>query len=114
MESNLTQRRIGLEEKIPDLKKSLAMVEYLQERRVSSVSPYLFSRDISSFFKEGKSPKKNASEDDLDDDLDLDEDESSSKPTRTLFELNDTLYAEAELEESDTVHLWLGVCLINC
>jgi hypothetical protein len=29
---------------------------------------------------------------------------------RTTFELNDTLYAEAELEETDTVYLWLGVC----
>lgn len=36
MDTNLTQRRQGLEEKIPDIKKTLAMVEYLQERRVSS------------------------------------------------------------------------------
>lgn len=28
---------------------------------------------------------------------------------RTTFELADTLYAEAELEETDTVYLWLGV-----
>jgi hypothetical protein len=28
---------------------------------------------------------------------------------KTTFELNDTLYAEAELEETDTVYLWLGV-----
>lgn len=34
MENNLNQRRSGLEEKIPDIKKTLAMVEYLQERRV--------------------------------------------------------------------------------
>ena len=41
-----------------------------------------------------------------------DEDEesgSSSKPLRTTFELNETLYAEAELEDTDTVYLWLGV-----
>lgn len=36
MDSNLTQRRQGLEEKIPDIKKTLAMVEYLLERRVRS------------------------------------------------------------------------------
>jgi hypothetical protein len=35
MDANLTQRRRGLEEKIPDIRKTLNMVEYLQERRVS-------------------------------------------------------------------------------
>jgi hypothetical protein len=35
MDSSLTQRRASLEEKIPDIKKTLDMVEYLQERRVS-------------------------------------------------------------------------------
>ncbi len=34
MDSNLTQRRCGLEEKIPDIKKTLSMVEYLRDRRV--------------------------------------------------------------------------------
>lgn len=34
MDSNLTQRRQSLEEKIPDIKKTLDMVEYLQERQV--------------------------------------------------------------------------------
>lgn len=34
MESSLTQRRASLEEKIPDIQKTLDMVEYLQERRV--------------------------------------------------------------------------------
>jgi hypothetical protein len=29
----------------------------------------------------------------------------------TTFELNDTLFAEAELEDTDTVYLWLGVSL---
>lgn len=38
MDTNLTQRRQGLEEKIPDIKKTLSMVEYLQERRVSSLA----------------------------------------------------------------------------
>lgn len=57
--------------------------------------------------QEGKKIKS-----DDDDDLDSDEDDSSSsakKPIRTTFELNDTLYAEAELEDTDTVYLWLGV-----
>ncbi|KAI1790829.1 Prefoldin subunit 3 [Ganoderma leucocontextum] len=86
MDHNLTQRRRGLEEKIPDIKKTLAMVEFLQERR------------------EGKSTAKD--EDDLDDALE--EGEDAGKPLTTTFELNDTLYAEAELEDTDTVYLWLG------
>jgi uncharacterized protein YPO0396 len=35
MDANLTQRRKGLEDKIPDIRKTLHMVEFLQERRVS-------------------------------------------------------------------------------
>ncbi|KAG5643858.1 hypothetical protein DXG03_009542 [Asterophora parasitica] len=86
MDSNLTQRRQSLEEKIPDIKKTLDMVEYLQERR------------------EGKGKTS----DDDDDDLDDLEEDSPPKPLKTTFELNDTLYAEAELEDTDTVYLWLG------
>ena len=55
--------------------------------------------------QEGKSA---TSEDDLEDD-DLEDDDSSQKPITTTFELNDTLYAEAELEDTDSVYLWLGV-----
>ncbi|KAJ7479974.1 Prefoldin subunit 3 [Mycena galericulata] len=87
MDNNLAQRRAGLEDKIPDIKKTLMMVEYLHERR------------------EGKGK---AADDDLDADDDLEEEEGSQKPMTTTFELNDTLYAEAELEDTDTVYLWLG------
>ncbi|KAG6889210.1 hypothetical protein C0995_002670 [Termitomyces sp. Mi166 len=87
MDSNLTQRRQSLEEKIPDIRKTLDMVEYLQERR------------------EGK---QKASEDDLDDLDDDDDNDFTKKPLKTTYELNDTLFAEAELEETDTVYLWLG------
>ena len=31
---------------------------------------------------------------------------------KITFELNDTLFAEAELEETDTVYLWLGVGIV--
>ncbi|KAF9039964.1 prefoldin subunit [Panaeolus papilionaceus] len=86
MESNMTQRRTSLEEKIPDIKKTLDMVEYLQERR------------------EGKQKLGDAD----DDDLDEEEGDDTKKPLKTTFELNDTLYAEAELEDTDTVFLWLG------
>ena len=57
--------------------------------------------------QEGKG-KAADDDDDLGDDDDL-EGDSASKPLKTTFELNDTLYAEAELEDTDTVFLWLGV-----
>ena len=78
MDSSLTQRRANLEEKIPDIRKTLDMVEYLQEKE------------------------------DIDE---LTDAEESQKPLKTTFELNDTLFAEAELDDSDTVFLWLGVRL---
>lgn len=37
------------------------------------------------------------------------DDDDDSQPLTTTFELNDTLYVKAELEETDTVYLWLGV-----
>jgi hypothetical protein len=55
--------------------------------------------------------KGKAAEDDLDAEDDDLEEEGSQKPLTTTFELNDTLYAEAELEDTDTVFLWLGVRL---
>lgn len=38
MDQNLAQRRKGLEDKVPDIKKTLSIVEFLQERRVSESS----------------------------------------------------------------------------
>ncbi|KAF6749961.1 prefoldin subunit [Ephemerocybe angulata] len=88
MEANLTQKRASLEEKIPDIRKTLDVVEYLQDRR------------------EGKA--KSSDDDDEDDLDDEEEDASNPEPITTTYELNDTLYAEAQLEESDSVYLWLG------
>ena len=62
--------------------------------------------------QEGKSKAADADEDDLDDDPD-DDSEDQTKPLRTTFELNDTLYAEAEIEDTDTVYLWLGVRFVS-
>lgn len=64
---------------------------------------------MSRYMQDGKKTKADE-EDDLDEDEDADE-SSPKKPLRTTFELNDTLYAEAELEDTDTVYLWLGVRL---
>ena len=49
MDSNLTQRRRGLEEKIPDIKKTLSMVEFLRDRRVRPMLPPI-SFSLSVFF----------------------------------------------------------------
>ncbi|EUC58690.1 prefoldin subunit 3, putative [Rhizoctonia solani AG-3 Rhs1AP] len=84
MELNLNQRKSGLEEKIPDIKKSLSVVEHLIAQR---------------------KPTKGEDDDDLEDD---EEDDEVDKKRITTFELNDTLYAQAEIEETDTVYLWLG------
>ncbi|TIA87195.1 hypothetical protein E3P99_03340 [Wallemia hederae] len=69
MEISLLQKKKSLDVKIPDIKKTLAMVRHLDW--VNS---------------EGE----------------------SEEPTKTLFELHDTLYAEAALDKTDVVYLWLG------
>ncbi|KAG8741694.1 hypothetical protein FRC10_002567 [Ceratobasidium sp. 414] len=84
MELNLKQRKTALEEKIPDIKKSLGVVEFM----IARTSP----------------AKKGEDEDDLG----QGGEDESNKELITTFELNDTLYAQAELEDTDTVYLWLG------
>ena len=39
----------------------------------------------------------------------LKEKKDDSESIETTFELNDTLYAKAKLDQVDSVHLWLGV-----
>lgn len=88
MELNLSQRRKGLEAKIPDIRRTVGVVEYLISRQKGASS----------------------TADELDGEDEEDEDDNQ-KPIKTLFELNDTLFAEAEVEETGTVNLWLGVRL---
>ncbi|KAJ2236088.1 hypothetical protein GGF40_004299 [Coemansia sp. RSA 1286] len=66
MENSKLQQRGGLEQKIPEIKKTLAMVEYLDEQH------------------------------------------KSNSPAKTLFEVNDTLYAHAVIPPTESVNLWLG------
>ncbi|KAJ2616011.1 hypothetical protein H4S08_000972 [Coemansia sp. RSA 1365] len=66
MENSKLQQRAALEHKIPEIEKTLAIVEHLCD-----------SQD-------------------------------SSEPVKTLFEVNDTLYAHATIPPTDTVNLWLG------
>jgi hypothetical protein len=67
MEQNLTRRVVGLKDKMPDIQKTLDMVQYLKLQK---------------------------------DEVD---------PIETTFELNDTLYAKAEVPPTEEVYLWLGV-----
>jgi hypothetical protein len=66
---------------------------------------------LTTHFQDGKS-KASLEDEDIDEDLERDPSAASRKPIATTFELNDTLYAEAELEDSDVVYLWLGVCCL--
>lgn len=54
---------------------------------------------------------KEKDEEDDEDDLEDDEDDEAEGPVTTTFELNETLWAEATLEDTDRVYLWLGVSL---
>ena len=98
MEVNLQQRRRGLEVKIPDIQQTLTVVQFLQNRRLKAKGEKVEEEVLSD------------DEDDLEDDDEDDMEEGSKKePLKTLFELNDTLFAEAEIEETGEVGIWLGV-----
>ncbi|KAL8870885.1 MAG: hypothetical protein Q9174_003171 [Haloplaca sp. 1 TL-2023] len=66
MEANTQRRSAGLKEKIPDIRKTLDMVQFFKSRK------------------------------------------PGSDPIETTFELNDTLYAKAEIAPTEEVYLWLG------
>jgi hypothetical protein len=92
MEVSLQQRRKALMAKIPDIEQTLSVVTYLQMRR-----------------KKALGEEEDADKVDEDEDEDEMLEEPEQGPLKTLFELNDTLYAEAEVEETGEVGLWLGV-----
>ncbi|KAI8324973.1 Prefoldin, subunit 3 [Martensiomyces pterosporus] len=66
MENSKLQQRGSLEQKIPEIEKTLATVEFFISKR------------------------------------------GSDEPVKTLFEVNDTLYAHATIPPTETVNLWLG------
>ncbi|KAF3763803.1 Prefoldin alpha-like protein [Cryphonectria parasitica EP155] len=66
MESSLQRKAIGLNDKIPDIQKTLDTVRFLKTRM------------------------------------------AESDPIETTFELNDTLFAKAEVPPTDEVYIWLG------
>ncbi|KAI6714829.1 hypothetical protein JHW43_002672, partial [Diplocarpon mali] len=66
MESNQQRRAAGLKDKMPDIQKTLDMVQFLKTRK------------------------------------------PGSDPIEATFELNDTLYAKANVPLTEEVYLWLG------
>lgn len=100
MELSLSQRRKALSTKIPDIEQTLSVVTFLQSRRKRALG-------------ESEPEPVEEEDDDLDDLDDLDDEDEGGKkadePLKSLFELNDTLYAEAEVQETGEVGLWLGV-----
>lgn len=110
MELSLQQRRKALSSKIPDIEQTLSVVKYLQFRRKKALG-----EPIENEKDEAGDKDDDDEDDDLDDLDDLDGDEDvksglgSQDKMKTLFELNDTLYAEAEIEETGEIGLWLGV-----
>lgn len=100
MELNLQQRRKALLAKIPDIEQTLSVVKFLQARREPKAAA------------DEKDETESMNSDDIDALLDGDDEEeegAEQKPLKTLFELNDTLYAEATVQETGEVGLWLGV-----
>ncbi|WOO82021.1 Prefoldin subunit 3 [Vanrija pseudolonga] len=98
MELNLQQRRKALLAKIPDIEQTLSVVNFLAARRRKAAGE-----------AEPEEDEAKDSDDELDDLLDGDEDEDKKdEPLTTLFELNDTLFAQAQVNETGEVGLWLG------
>lgn len=94
MESNLQRRVSGLDEKLPDIQKTLDTVRFLQTRRPGG----------------GANKSTDEDEDDeLASDDDDDDETEKGEAIETTFELNDTLYAKATIPPTDEVYLWLGV-----
>jgi prefoldin subunit 5 len=85
MQVNTERRAVGLREKIPDIQKTLDTVKFLKTRDVCFVSS---GCDVKC--------------------SELTCVQADAEPLETTFELNDTLYAKAEVPATEEVYLWLG------
>ncbi|CUS08110.1 unnamed protein product [Tuber aestivum] len=88
MEVNTQRRAGGLKDKIPDIQKTLDTVSFLKGRKFLRTGR---RKDEGSVNVNGWMDKQ-----------------SSSKPFEATFELNDTLYARANIPATEEVYLWLG------
>ncbi len=85
MQANIERRLAGLKDKIPDIQKTLDTVGFLKRRKV--LSSIIFCHLIEKLIAI----------------------QPDAEPLEATFELNDTLYAKANIEETEEVYLWLGV-----
>lgn len=91
MEVNQQKRIAGFKINIPDIQKTLDTVRFLKTRKVC----WMWGGAEEGAREAGT-------------DLLLQE---GSDPIQATFELNDTLYAKANIPATREVYLWLGVCL---
>lgn len=88
MEANTQRRKAGLDEKIPDIQKTLETVRFLKTRKVCIPTfwecPIVLAMLKTSLLQ------------------------PDSEPLDATFELNDTLHAKAIVPAVDEVYLWLG------
>ncbi|KAK4549224.1 peptide chain release factor 1 [Oleoguttula mirabilis] len=84
MEVNTQRRAAGLKDKIPDIQKTLETVRFLKTRKVWFT-----------YFQSELLPETDPCQEDAD-------------PLESFFELNDTLYAKANIPHTEEVYLWLG------
>lgn len=96
MQMSHQQRKKSLLQKLPDIEQTLQVVRFLQQRKKKAAGEVV-------------EEEKEDEDEDVLDDLDDDAGKKEEGPLKTLFELNDTLYAEAEVDETGEVGLWLGV-----
>ncbi|ROW09860.1 hypothetical protein VPNG_06326 [Cytospora leucostoma] len=89
MESNMQRKSAGLQDKIPDIQKTLDSVRFLKTRTVRA--------GPRTGWGGGKRRIKW-----------LTSHQDESEPIETTFELNDTLYAKAEVPATEEVYIWLG------
>ncbi|KAI9798572.1 MAG: peptide chain release factor 1 [Piccolia ochrophora] len=88
MEVNTQRRAAGLKDKIPDIRKTLDAVRFLRTRTVG------FPLSLPQMTTPPTDPDPQP--------------QPSSPPLATTFELNDTLYAKANVPATEDVYLWLG------
>ncbi|OAA59206.1 prefoldin subunit [Niveomyces insectorum RCEF 264] len=93
MEANLQRRVAGLDEKLPDIRKTLETVEFLRLRRQRAKNGDGDGDD------DGGGSDVESNPDSFDD---------AAGNLTTTFELNDTLYAKAVVPPTHEVYLWLG------
>ncbi|KAK3179971.1 peptide chain release factor 1 [Lecanicillium sp. MT-2017a] len=83
MEMNLQRRMTGLNDKIPDIQKTLDTVQFMKLRKVRVLSTIQGGQTLTS-------------------------PQDETEPIETTFELNDTLYARANIPPTEEVYIWLG------